>query len=47
MRSDLIDEYEIISGIDRVNVQSLLARVGGSRTRGHSFKVMRKDLIRT
>ena len=39
MRGDLVEVYKITRGIDWVDAQSLLPRVGEPRTRGHGFKV--------
>ena len=39
LRSDLIEVYKIMRGMDRVDSQKLFPRVGESITRGHRFKV--------
>lgn len=42
MMGNLIEMYKIIRGIDRVNA---VFCPGESRTRGHRFMVMEKDLM--
>ena len=39
LRSDLIEVYKIMRGIDKVDSQYLFPKVGESKTRGHRFKV--------
>ena len=39
MRGDLIEVYKIMTGLDRVDSQSLFPRVEGSVTRGHRLRV--------
>ena len=39
LRSDLIEGYKIMRGLDQLDRQYLFPKVGESKTRGHRFKV--------
>eukprot|EP00061_Rhincodon_typus_P010526 g34883.t1 len=39
LRGDLIEVYEIMRGIDRVNSSCLFPRMGDFKSRGHIFKL--------
>ena len=46
MKGDLIDVYQIMRELDRVNAQGILPIVGESRKRGHRFKIRGQRLNR-
>lgn len=43
MTGDIIEVYKIMRGIDRVDAQCVLPRVGESRAREHMFKVRERS----
>jgi len=38
VRGDLIETYEILTGLDRIFSERMFPMVGESRTRGHSLR---------
>ena len=46
MRGDLIESYRILQGLDRVDVERMLPRVGKTRTRGHNLRLKRRSFKR-